>query len=82
MAENYPSPESDKVVANSTTPALAEPSPDTNRYTKTRALVSTGARQPSNRRRRTHSPEAWESMKADIARLYLEENRRLKVRLP
>ncbi|KAI0508917.1 Clr5 domain-containing protein [Xylaria bambusicola] len=80
MSESYPSPVSDKVVASSTAPALAEPSPDADRHVKTRGPIPIDAQQPSNRRRRTHSPEAWESVKADIARLYLEENRRLKVR--
>ena len=80
MSESYPSPVSDRVVVCSTVPGPAKPSADADRRTKSDAPVSTDARQPGNRRRKTHTPEAWEAVKDDIARLYLEENRRLKVR--
>lgn len=37
----------------------------------------TGSKQGSHRKR-THSPDVWEAHKAAIARLYLDENKRLK----
>ncbi|KAI1809329.1 hypothetical protein GGS20DRAFT_572476 [Poronia punctata] len=40
-------------------------------------LATTDERRVSVRQK-SHSPEAWEAVKSDIARLYLDENRRLK----
>ncbi|KAI1383734.1 uncharacterized protein F4822DRAFT_417403 [Hypoxylon trugodes] len=34
--------------------------------------------QRGGRRKRTHSPDVWEAHKAEISRLYLDENKRLK----
>ncbi|TGJ82490.1 hypothetical protein E0Z10_g6268 [Xylaria hypoxylon] len=78
MSESYPSPDSDKDVASSTACTAAELSTATERGFESCGPVSTGAQQRGDRRRKSHSPEAWEAVKADIARLYLEENRRLK----
>ncbi|KAI1367263.1 Clr5 domain-containing protein [Xylaria arbuscula] len=74
MSESYPSPVSDQAVACSTVPDQAKPSSGADQDTKSDAPVS----REGSRRRKTHSPEAWEAVKDDIARLYLEENRRLK----
>ncbi|KAJ2969558.1 hypothetical protein NUW58_g9960 [Xylaria curta] len=80
MCRSYPSPDSDGDVVASAASTEAETSPATERDSASCEPVSTNAQQQGNRRRKSHSPEAWEAVKADIARLYLEENRRLKVR--
>ncbi len=81
MSESYPSPDSDKDAASSAASTPAKTSPATDRDTKSCEPVSAHAQQLGNHRRKTHSPEAWEAVKADIRRLYLDENRRLKVSL-
>ncbi|KAI3330308.1 hypothetical protein F4824DRAFT_341496 [Ustulina deusta] len=78
MSESYPSPDSDKDAASSAASTPAKTSPATDRDTKSCEPVSAHAQQLGNHRRKTHSPEAWEAVKADIRRLYLDENRRLK----
>ncbi|KAI0542575.1 Clr5 domain-containing protein [Xylaria digitata] len=77
MSKNYPSPDSDKDEAISAASNAAESSMAIGRGS---GPVSTNAQQQGDRRRKPHSPdpEAWEAVKEDIARLYLEENRRLK----
>ncbi|KAI0467642.1 hypothetical protein F4859DRAFT_493107 [Xylaria cf. heliscus] len=78
MSGSYPSPESDREVVSSASSTEAETLPATERDSASCEPVPTDAQQRGNRRRKSHSPEAWEAVKADIARLYLEENRRLK----
>ncbi|KAI0438611.1 Clr5 domain-containing protein [Xylaria telfairii] len=78
MSGSYPSPDSDRDVASSAASTETETLPATDRDSMSCEPVSTDVQQRGNRRRKSHSPEAWEAVKADIARLYLEENRRLK----
>ncbi|KAI1346084.1 Clr5 domain-containing protein [Xylaria sp. FL0043] len=78
MSESYPSPDSDKDVASSAASTRAETPTVAGTDPKSSERVPTDAQQLSNRRRKSHSPEAWEAVKADIGRLYLQENRRLK----
>ncbi|KAI0451393.1 Clr5 domain-containing protein [Xylaria acuta] len=78
MSGSYPSPDSDRDVVSSAASTEAETLPAIKRDSTSCEPVSTDAQQRVNRRRKSHSPEAWEAVKADIARLYLEENRRLK----
>ncbi|KAI0967147.1 hypothetical protein F4678DRAFT_253103 [Xylaria arbuscula] len=85
MSENYPSPDSDKDVASTVTSIQTKASPVAGRDDTDASgpvfkgvILQRGPPQPSIRRRQSHTPEAWEAVKADIARLYLEENRRLK----
>ncbi|KAI1420196.1 Clr5 domain-containing protein [Xylaria sp. FL1777] len=78
MPESHPSTERDKDVVGSAVPTPAETSPAAGRDTESCEPVFPDAQQLGNRRRKSHSPEAWEAVKADIARLYLDENRRLK----
>ncbi|RWA12305.1 hypothetical protein EKO27_g2771 [Xylaria grammica] len=78
MAESYPSPDSDKDATGSAASTRAKSAPATQRNPKSCGRVTADEQQRGNRRPKTHSPEAWEAVKEDIARLYLEENRRLK----
>ncbi|KAI0188668.1 hypothetical protein EV127DRAFT_119546 [Xylaria flabelliformis] len=78
MSGSYPSPDSDRDVVSSAASTEAETLPATERDSTSCEPVPTNAQQKGSRRRKSHSPEAWEAVKADIARLYLEENRRLK----
>ncbi|KAI0399713.1 hypothetical protein F4802DRAFT_602701 [Xylaria palmicola] len=75
---SYPSPDSDRDVASSAASVKEETSLATERDSTSCEPVPTDAQQRGNRRRKSHSPEAWDAVKNDIERLYLEENRRLK----
>ncbi|KAI8953150.1 Clr5 domain-containing protein [Xylaria longipes] len=78
VSGRYPSPDSDRDVVSSAASTEAETLPAPERDSTSCEPVSTDMQQRGKRRRKSHSPEAWEAVKADIARLYLEENRRLK----
>ncbi len=60
------------------TPDFAEEieSPNGSVQTPTGSNASNASKR--THRKRTHSPDVWEAHKAEIARLYLEENKRLK----
>ncbi|KAI8623422.1 hypothetical protein F5Y19DRAFT_468509 [Xylariaceae sp. FL1651] len=79
---NCPFPNSDKAVTSSSASSTVGRSPVPGRDSASSS--SSGSEQMptdtqrGNRRRKSHSPEAWEAVKSEIARLYLDEGRRLK----
>ncbi|KAI2641337.1 hypothetical protein GGS21DRAFT_504255 [Xylaria nigripes] len=78
FSQCYPSPDSDQDVMTSSTSTTAETLSVIKKERDSTSSEPESAAKVQARRRKPHSPEAWEAIKPEIARLYLQENRRLK----
>ncbi|KAJ8121975.1 hypothetical protein ONZ43_g1712 [Nemania bipapillata] len=79
MSRSYPSPDSEKdAVISVMSSTEAEASPAVARDSESCEPVTAKAQRRGNRRQKSHGPEVWETLKPDIERLYLEENRTLE----
>ncbi|KAI1172639.1 hypothetical protein F4777DRAFT_493988 [Nemania sp. FL0916] len=80
LSKSYPSPDSEEDAAVCAASIKAEPeaSPPADRDSESCEPVIRTTRRRGNRRLESPSQEEWESVKSDIAQLYLDENRRLK----